>query len=181
MAVTKESIERYLSFFTNERELAIAKANFAMARESDRGVAIIAAALIDSEMECLIRHLLLDCRATHDLFSSKNGALHDMYSKTLMLRALGAIYEDELQDINTIRTVRNVFAHQADCSFADQSIRDRVSRLTVGVEEIIEKGLFEQWHDGILQRYRMVCTVLLSRLRRRSEDSRLMGKSQTKT
>lgn len=102
----------------------------ALSRESDRGCALFAAAYIDKALgdllkACMVQHRKLD----EELFVGQN-PLSSFSSRIKLAYYLGKIAPSERKDLDTIRSIRNEFAHHANLlSFEDQSIRDRCNNL----------------------------------------------------
>lgn len=96
--------------------------------ESDRACAILGAALLDARLETVFRQHLLRCQ--QELLGSDR-PLGSFSARIRMARALALIDEDAGADLDTIRAIRNDFAHSFDheLSFQDQSISGRCSNL----------------------------------------------------
>ena len=104
----------------------------ALDAESDRACGVLGAAMLDARLEALFRRRLH--AFTDELLGI--GALGALSSRSKLARALGWIGEDVYADINTMRDIRNVFAHSADhrLSFAEPSIADRCRNLVIAKE-----------------------------------------------
>ncbi|UJW80100.1 MltR family transcriptional regulator [Hydrogenophaga sp. SL48] len=102
----------------------------ALTQESDRGCALFAAAYLDVCLENLLRRCFVENKkAKEDLFESQ-GPLSTFSAKIKMAYYLGKIAPSERKDLDTIRSIRNDFAHHAEnIDFDNQSIRDRCSNL----------------------------------------------------
>ena len=97
--------------------------------ESDRACAVLGAALLDSRLEGLYRRRLRDL--ADELLSS--GPLGPFSARIKLAHALAWIGELVYRDLETIRSIRNDFAHDFDhgLSFADASIEGRCNNLRV--------------------------------------------------
>jgi DNA-binding MltR family transcriptional regulator len=95
--------------------------------ESDRACAVLGAALLDARLESVFRCRL---RAYQDELLGK-GALSSFSVRIQLASALSWISDDARFDLETIRTIRNDFAHSFNhtLAFGDQSISDRCSNL----------------------------------------------------
>lgn len=94
---------------------------------SDRSDALTAAAIIEHRLELAITmHLRkgITAREKKDIFDGGSGGpLGDFHSKIRMARALGIITKDQEEDLDTIRVIRNAFAHSIHpMTFSDEAI-----------------------------------------------------------
>jgi DNA-binding MltR family transcriptional regulator len=102
----------------------IAAAMVELRRASDRAAAVIAMALIESELEQLLRQHFkpVPTAVIGRLFGSK-GTLSDFVSKIDMAFAIGLIGEANHRDFDLMRRIRNKFAHRVVAkSFEDHEI-----------------------------------------------------------
>jgi DNA-binding MltR family transcriptional regulator len=90
-------------------------------KDSDRGAALVAAALLDAQLENLFQRRL---RAHQDSLLINNGPLSTFASRIKVASALGWIDEDVEADLNLIRDIRNRLAHSFDhnLGFSDPQI-----------------------------------------------------------
>lgn len=80
-------------------------------RESDRGLALVAAALIDDRLCETLRSFFCDNSSAAKLLDEGNAPLGAFSVRAEACRALGLIDENEFSEIALIRKVRNEFAH----------------------------------------------------------------------
>lgn len=81
-------------------------------RESERGLAIIAASYLDHLLRRLITaELELPEEADKFLFEGSNAGLASFYSRIEMAKHLQLLEEAEARDFHRIRKIRNEFAH----------------------------------------------------------------------
>lgn len=92
-------------------------------RETDRGRALVAASLIEEMLEEIVMAFLVEEAEAALLFRGSNAPLASLYSRNILAFSLGLIYEAEFHDVNFIRKIRNKFAHNMLCSFADPDVR----------------------------------------------------------
>jgi len=76
--------------------------------QADRTTVIVGAAWLDAWLELAISQRLV--RGSEELFIG-NGPLRDMSSRIQMLHPLGACTDFIRDELNTIREIRNAFAH----------------------------------------------------------------------
>jgi hypothetical protein len=95
-----------------------------MNSESDRACAVLSAALLDAKLETLFqRHL----RSFHEELLGASRPIGSFSTRIQLANALALVSDDARADLDTIRFIRNKFAHSFDyeLGFDDQSITDR--------------------------------------------------------
>lgn len=104
-------------------------------KETDRGTALAVAAWIDDVLEeCLRATLRQDEEVANNLFQP-DGPLGTFSSRIKMAYLLGFITPSLFRELETIKGIRNTFAHtRLLIRFTDQSIKDRCNSL-VGAKE----------------------------------------------
>ncbi len=80
--------------------------------ESDRGAALVCAALLDARIESLLLAHMLPGQVAEDLVKGGNAPLGTSSSLIKGCHALGLITTAEREDLNFIRAIRNEFAHR---------------------------------------------------------------------
>lgn len=103
----------------------------AMADETDRACGVLGAALLDLKLKLTYeRRLRCSQKEVKELLDG-TGPLASFGTRIRVARALAWINEDAYTDLNTVRDIRNDFAHQWDhtLGFDNQSIADRCSNL----------------------------------------------------
>ncbi|WP_157637640.1 hypothetical protein [Burkholderia ubonensis] len=116
---------------------AISAVKEEFAGASDRAAAIVAAAFLDDILKELLTDFLVPAKnpADNKKLLSAQGPLGSFSARITMAHRLGLISDWERRAIDTIRDVRNDFAHVTEgVSFATQSIRDRVKNIEAPVE-----------------------------------------------
>lgn len=93
--------------------------------ESDRGVAMIAAAYLDTALRTLLESSLAGGQTVADkLFNSPNAPLGTFSSRIAMAYGLGHIGPHYFAALESIREIRNAFAHfRRTLTFEDPEIR----------------------------------------------------------
>jgi mannitol operon repressor len=98
--------------------------------ESDRGAALVGAALLDARLERLLLSHLLPGKFADELVGGGNAPLGTFSSRIKMCYALGLITTAEREDLHIIRAIRNEFAHREHgISFDDLKIESFCSSL----------------------------------------------------
>ena len=91
--------------------------------ETDRGAALVGAALIDLRLSDTLRAFMVSRKAAADLLDGGTAALGTFSSRIKATFALGLIDKHERDECDRIRKIRNEFAHKPHgLSFADPSI-----------------------------------------------------------
>jgi mannitol operon repressor len=103
--------------------------------ETDRGAALVGAALVDNLLEELLRSHFLNVPATDKLLDVRaNGAISGFSARIKLCYVLGLVTEVEYKECEIIREVRNRFAHRLHgLKFSDQEIADRCKTLKGGL------------------------------------------------
>jgi len=98
--------------------------------ESDRGAALTAGAMLEDRLGEILRTFLVDSPEASKLLDGFNAPLGTLSARILAACSLGLIDDDEYREMQTIRRIRNKFAHEwSDLSFEAQSIKDLCSQL----------------------------------------------------
>lgn len=100
-------------------------------RESDRGAAIIGAAMLDERLRQLMGAFLVDDSTKVDqLLEGPLAPLGSFASRIGTSYCLGLISKDEYHDLQIVREIRNVFAHELHgLSFSDARVKDKCTQL----------------------------------------------------
>jgi hypothetical protein len=113
-----EPKSRSLRAVSRLRELAAEELSAALSEaehsSSDRSAVIILASLLESDLEraIIVRFQNAD-KATIGLLTERDGALSSFYSKINLGYAMGLFGSAEQQEFDTIRRIRNAFAHSS--------------------------------------------------------------------
>lgn len=96
-------------------------------KETDRGVAILAAAMLDEKLKTILSNFLIQGVQSDALLKGSNAPIGTFSAKLNMAFAVGLISSDEYHDAEIIRRIRNDFAHKFDFafSFENQSVAAR--------------------------------------------------------
>jgi hypothetical protein len=98
--------------------------------ETDRGAALVGAALIDDRLERLLRSHLLDCKESSEILDGGYAPLGTFGARIKSAYCLGLITEAEYRECDLIRRVRNLFAHSLHgLTFRDQQVHDLCNKL----------------------------------------------------
>ena len=92
--------------------------------ESDRGVVLISAELINNCLTSLFeKYLILNKDLRKDILEYSLAPLHTFSNKIKMAYSLGLIDKEKYKSLDYIRKIRNKFAHRIfDASFEDTEI-----------------------------------------------------------
>jgi hypothetical protein len=101
--------------------------------ESDRGAAIMCAALIESLLMELLHLIIANKDETQGLFEDKGAPLATLSNKTVAAYAFGLISRQQRLEIDQIRQVRNAFSHAVKpvdfCTPAIENVCRKLTRL----------------------------------------------------
>jgi mannitol operon repressor len=98
-------------------------------KESERGAVLIAGAMLDDALALAIQRRLVDHKDTKKLTDGFNAPLGTFSARILGAFSLGIISEAEYAEMETLRKVRNKFAHGVTASFKDQQLKDLCQNL----------------------------------------------------
>jgi len=107
----------------------------ALSKESDRGVVLVAATMLDDLLERTILAFLMDHKETARLLDGFNAPLGTFASRILAAFALGLLSEVEYRECENLRKVRNIFAHNVHASFEDQKVKDICGNLEYSAKD----------------------------------------------
>lgn len=95
--------------------------------ETDRGAAIVGAAYLDESLKELVASFLIDDEQVDELLRR---ALRSFGLRIVVAYSLGLISADEYSDLDTIRDIRNDFAHgRTKTSFSEPEIEGKCDGL----------------------------------------------------
>lgn len=101
--------------------------------ESDRAAAILGAAFLDESLHQLLLSAVTGGPRVAARLLDRDRPLSTFGARVLSAYAFGLISQDEFDELEIIRTIRNAFAHREhSLSFSTQSISDRAARLNSG-------------------------------------------------
>ncbi|HDS3386344.1 TPA: hypothetical protein QID73_000287 [Proteus mirabilis] len=101
-----------LSIFLNE-----------LHEESDRGIALLSASIIEDWLSTILKSFLIDNEASKKMLDGFNAPIGTFSAKINMAFSLGLIMENEYKEIEIIRKIRNEFGHSwHGISFKTQKI-----------------------------------------------------------
>ena len=101
--------------------------------ESDRGVVLISAELINNYLTILFeKYLILNKDLKKDIFEYSLAPLHNFSNKIKMAYSLGLIDEEQYKNLEYVRKIRNKFAHRIfDASFEDVQIIEWCKKIKI--------------------------------------------------
>ena len=82
-----------------------------MQRESDRGAAIMGAALLEEGLRKLIEAALENKEDDQALFDDQGAPFYSLHAKTIAAFGMGLVDKQTKKDIDIVRGVRNQFSH----------------------------------------------------------------------
>ena len=98
--------------------------------ETERGLALTAAAFLDDTLKELIEAVLIPNKGAKELFSGPNAPLGSFSTRISAAFAMGLISEDEYQQTHLVRKIRNVFAHTVRASFSQPPVSNLCAELS---------------------------------------------------
>ena len=103
-------------------------------KESERGAVLISCALLDELLTTIIRAFVLERPESERLLEGFNAPLGTLSARSVAALALGLISDIEYQETETIRKVRNHFAHEVHASFKEDRVKALCSNLKLAAK-----------------------------------------------
>jgi len=121
------------------------------AKETDRAAALLVASAMDEQLKALLRTRLVPIYENDSLLDGPHVPIATLSSRIDSAYRLGLISDRLRDDLHTIRTIRNEFAHDVfTCTFESHSVRDRMARLRGSVGSIAD-----EMHVAMIQGVRL--------------------------
>jgi mannitol operon repressor len=99
--------------------------------ETDRGCALVALALMDERLKEILYAFLAETKTSKDLIDGFNAPLGTLSARIKACHSLGLISESEYSNLDTLRRVRNEFAHATHgISFDDPTVSKLCNKIT---------------------------------------------------
>jgi mannitol operon repressor len=100
-------------------------------KETDRGLPLVGAALIDEKLLETLGAFLQAVKAADNLLTKPNAPLGTFAARLDACFALGLVDDHEYGEINLVRKIRNLFAHSRHgITFADERVQGLCASLT---------------------------------------------------
>jgi DNA-binding MltR family transcriptional regulator len=141
----------------------VLKAQESLLNDSPRASAVVACALLEDVLRAALVNVMdLPSKEDHDRLFYNYGPLSSLSAKTLMAACLNVIGPNVRSDIDTIRAIRNAFAHNLhDISFLTNEIAELCASLKC-IQSMSDKGeLSSQEH--FVAAVRVIMIHLISR------------------
>jgi DNA-binding MltR family transcriptional regulator len=124
--------------------------------ETDRGTIVVASAYLDDLLAGMLRKHFVDEPKVVDELLDCQGPLGTYSSRISLAYCLGLIRDDQFKDLNTVRKIRNEFAHShQSLSFAEPPISDLCDNLSqIRLMERLRDEMSPQERDILLDRYK---------------------------
>ena len=111
-------------------------------RDSEKGAVLSAGAYLDQRLVEILNSFFVDSKESNELLLGFNAPIGTFSARIKATYSLGLIQQNEYEELNIIRKVRNEFAHSwKKVSFTDNKIKDLCGSLPwVGPEELEESS-----------------------------------------
>lgn len=146
--------------------------------ESERGSVLINATILDELLRQSIESHLVQHPDVKKFTQGFNAPIGSFHSRILLSFAIGLIPEDQYKQLELMRKIRNVFAHNVDASFKLQSVLSHCDLLS-------QSPVFAAMPNAIPQEVFLISAALLmvvieSRLPEASRQRLFYGELTTK-
>lgn len=120
--------------------------------ESPRGAVLVACSFIDEQLRAIISAFLVDESEKDVLLSGFNAPLGTFSARIKAAHCLGLISDHERNDCDTLRKIRNEFAHSHKVSFDDQKVRDLCGNIHASAKPYgdVTMSAFGQFSSGAI-------------------------------
>ena len=121
--------------------------------KSDRALVITLGSILDTQLESLLKSLLIKDNKRDEKLFNNNSPLSNFSSKISMCYYLGIISKYEYEALEIIRKIRNIFAHEIEIKKLEdsQSIRDLCKILNIPEEIYIPDNFFISGKEEIIK------------------------------
>lgn len=134
-----EVIEVPMENFVDEFNMWMQAVQRELQEKSMRSTIIICAATLDTQLEKLIKNILLQEKNTDDdIFEGGNATLSTFSSKITLAYYLGLISEHERKTLDCIRKIRNKAAHEID--ILSGRVSDSINNMCLNLE--VPQGMY---------------------------------------
>ncbi|MBA3426004.1 MAG: hypothetical protein H0U04_16005 [Rubrobacter sp.] len=99
-----------------------------MTVNQERAAAIVAGANLEESLGEALSGFMVEGQESERLVRDN---LRDFGSRIRFVFSLGLISKDEFKDLDTVRKIRNHFAHEKECSFEDRKVVDLCGNLLI--------------------------------------------------
>ena len=127
-------------------------------RESDRGLPLVGAALIDDRLQETLRSFFCEGQTSAKLLDEPNAPLSTFSAHFGACHALGLIDDFEYAEIDLIRKIRNEFAH---ARHGTSFLTDRVRGLCSGLRSDLPEGAGHPTNDARFRFINAVVTLVI--------------------
>ncbi|WP_448110792.1 transcriptional regulator [Pseudomonas lini] len=103
-------------------------------KETERGAALAAAAMLDEQLARIIESFLIPNKGSKALLDGFNAPLGTFSARISASFAFGLISEIEYRECELVRKVRNEFAHQIKVSFKNEKVVSLCAQLQLSAK-----------------------------------------------
>jgi mannitol operon repressor len=140
--------------------------------ETPRGSAIVGMAFLDECLHRLLAALMVDKKSEVRKLLEDSGPLATFYGRILAAYCLGLINQEEFDDLNVIRQIRNEFAHNPrGLSFDNKRIINWCDKLQHPKDYPLVRGL----SDAETARFKFTWAIVLISVQLESRARRVQG------
>lgn len=130
---TDNSHEKFLKDYQNLKE--VMPFLDSLNSESARGAVLIACSFIEEQLREIISGFLAEGSDSGQLLEGLNAPLSTFSARTIAAHCLGLISDTERDDCDTLRRIRNEFAHNHKIAFTDTKIIDLCKNLHASAKD----------------------------------------------
>jgi hypothetical protein len=145
-----------------------------MLQERGRGAVLVGVARVDASLECLLKAVLLPSPSGRDALFQPDRPLGSFGAKISLAHRLGLIDRPVERALQTLRQVRNTFAHSSEsaalsdpphaCALAEAYREAQANPLWLPLQQALDnaRGTGDQPLDPALRDYILLITILVA-------------------
>ncbi|WP_375257487.1 hypothetical protein [Citreimonas sp.] len=126
-----------------------------LSEESDRGVVLVTASMLEDVLERLLLARLVEGREAEKLLTGFGAPLGTFSAKIAAARAVGVISEQWRRELDLLRDIRNRLAHEVTVTLGDGPILNKCNELCLCLSDRATDAA------GARKRYWMSATAIL--------------------
>lgn len=131
----------------------------ALEKETDRGCALMAASFLEHELKDLLDSKLIGSSNHKKVLFDFSGPLGSFSSRAKLCYSLGLLPLRALQDIDTIRGIRNKFGHNfEDINFETPEVLREINKLKMQYLPVTEDSIRFKFIGAVLAAYSTIVT-----------------------
>ncbi|WP_342151303.1 DUF4145 domain-containing protein [Methylorubrum sp. SB2] len=181
----------FIDFTDEDREAFISEIGQEVERGSDRAVVLLGAAMVDEVLKRTLRQFFADVSSTEELLEGGPSAPLGSFSARIKIaEALGLIAPAEAKIMDSIRTIRNDYAHRLAGEIDTAAVSDKLASRRATINKWIAEAkvsIAEEDNFGMAYAKMCISAILflvkrfswIDRIKRPTRPEMVLIKSKT--